>query len=285
MTVEKLIENSPILVNRDKWNRIKGETNSQSNGDKVQLHAIHLYYKTLNNIEYSLLTEEAKDCCYDLGNDLREFDGYYVFVGDLSNVSDYWKEKLNNPSISETIEVPENIFEDDYFERYTRQLKKLDITYVINHYKLVHNQYSCIGVPVVSTIEEIIEDVYGIKDDKDLVAFNKEKMQELYDDPLWTIPSFTCSDVKICLQDIVCHECKIHDKGEYQFTYTCHGIKIHSLLTIVSDTICTVRFYTDSYIEDKDHYMYLNHSLEDNVVKKIYDNSEYWTTKIAEDFI
>lgn len=277
MTIEELKKKSPILINRDKWNRIKEQTSNSSCGNKVQFHAIHLHYKTLNLVEYNLMNDEAKDCCYPLSNNLREFDGYLVFVGDIDNISDYWKEK-----ISETIEVPERIFDDDYFEKYTRQLKKLDITYVVNYYKMKRIS-SCIGIPVVSTIEEIIEDTFGVLDEE-LMSLNKEKIEELYEDPLWTIPSFTCSDIKICLQDIVNYDCDIHDKEEYRFDYKVHDLMIHSILTFISDTICTVRFYTD-YIEDKDHYMYLNHKLDNKIVKKIYDNSEYWTTKIEEDFV
>lgn len=281
MTIEEIKKKSPILINRDRWNRIKTQTNKLLEGNKVQLHAIHLYYKTLNAIEYSLMNDEAKDCCYLLNDKLREFDGYLVFVGDIDGIPDYWKEKLDS-GLGDTIEVPEKIFDDDYFERYTRQLKKLDIIYVVNHYKM-KGISNCIGIPIVSTIGEIIEDIFGTSD-KDVILFEKEKIEDLYNDPLWTIPSFTCSEIKICLQDIVKHDCKMHNKEEYHFEYKVHGLTIHSILSVISDTICTVRFFTD-YIEDKDHYMYLNHKLDDRIVKKIYDNSEYWTTKIEEDFI
>lgn len=288
MNAKEIEKNSPFLLNKDKWKRIKELQNKENscnccNNDALTFHAIHLYYKSINKVEYCLLNSNAKDCCYSIGDSLYEFDGYYVFVGNIDkiDIDDYWKEKLNDPSISETIKVSEKYFEDDYFEKYTRQLKKLDITYVINYRKLERSS-SCIGVPVVSTFKEIIEDTFGISDDS-LISFHINKLKSLYDDPLWLIPSFTATEIGICLQDIIFHDCKMHDNEEYHYDYVCHGIKIHSVLTIVSDVICIVRFFSD-YIEDEDHYMYLNHKI-DSSIKKIYDNSEYWTTKIEEDFI
>lgn len=287
MNAKEIEKSSPFLLNRNKWKRIKElsikkNTCSCSN-NTLTFHAVHLYYKTINKVEYGLMNDQAKDCCYSIGSSLYEFDGYYVFVGSIDNVEDYWKEKLKDSSISETIEVPEKYFEDDYFERYTRQLKKLDITYVVNYYKIVKQQMSGIGIPMVSTFKEIAKDAYGIDDDK-LFSTWIDKLKELYDDPLWIIPSFTCSSNKLCLQDIVKHCCQVHDKGTYSFKYKVNGISICSTLEIVSDTICTVRFYTEEF-EDKDHYMYLNHKLDYDVVKKIYDNSSYWTTKIEPDLI
>ena len=97
MTVEELKKSSPVLVNRDVWKRIKNENenlSSEENLNKVNFTVIHLYYKSINEVEYSLLNTAAKDCCYWLTDELRELDGYLLFVGDLDNIDDYWKKYI-----------------------------------------------------------------------------------------------------------------------------------------------------------------------------------------------
>ena len=83
MTVEELKKSSPVLVNRDVWERIKNENSSvEETSDKINFTAIHLYYKSINEVEYSLLNNAAKDCCYRISDNLKELDGYLIFVGD-----------------------------------------------------------------------------------------------------------------------------------------------------------------------------------------------------------
>ena len=99
MTVEELKNSSPVLVNRDVWERIKNENENSSIGDtsdKINFTAIHLYYKSINEVEYSLLNNTAKDCCYKISDNLKELDGYLLVVGDLDNIDDYWKEQIEN---------------------------------------------------------------------------------------------------------------------------------------------------------------------------------------------
>ena len=77
MTVEELKKSSPVLVNRDVWQRIKNENSSIGDtSDKINFIAIHLYYKSINEVEYSLLNNAAKDCCYKISDNLKELDGY-----------------------------------------------------------------------------------------------------------------------------------------------------------------------------------------------------------------
>ena len=48
MTVEELKKSSPVLVNRDVWQRIKNENSSiGETSDKINFTAIHLYYKSI----------------------------------------------------------------------------------------------------------------------------------------------------------------------------------------------------------------------------------------------
>ena len=135
MTVEELKKSSPVLVNRDVWERIRKENEKTSNeegSNKVNFTVIHLYYKTINKVEYSLLNDSAKACCYQISDELKEFDGYLIFVGDSENIDDYWKKyigSLKKNDLLIELEVSEKIFENDYFERYTKQIKKLDIIY------------------------------------------------------------------------------------------------------------------------------------------------------------
>lgn len=156
MTVEELKKSSPVLVNRDVWQRIKNENSSiEETSDKINFTVIHLYYKSINEVEYSLLNRAAKDCCYWLTNELRELDGYLLFVGDLDNIDDYWKEQiesLKNNGLLIELEVSEKIFENDYFERYTKQIKRLDITYVVN-WKTLIGFSKPLGIPVIDTLK------------------------------------------------------------------------------------------------------------------------------------
>ena len=91
MNAKEIEKNSPFLLNKDKWKRIKELQNKENscnccNNDALTFHAIHLYYKSINKVEYCLLNSNAKDCCYSIGDSLYEFDGYYVFVGNIDKI-------------------------------------------------------------------------------------------------------------------------------------------------------------------------------------------------------
>lgn len=301
MTVEELKKSSPVLVNRDVWQRIKNENSSiEETSDKINFTVIHLYYKSINEVEYSLLNRAAKDCCYWLTNELRELDGYLLFVGDLYNIDDYWKEQiesLKNNGLLIELEVSEKIFENDYFERYTKQIKRLDITYVVN-WKTLIGVSKPLGIPVIDTLKGLSEDILG-SEDKTIVNSKIEELKSIYLDPLIYKVSFPLINKKVPsnLLDIIFYGCKKHDINKlrhysYRYSYEDGNTeKIYILSTVdkLSENICAIRFQSEK-LNDKDHYLYFNYELFEYLgnkkfIKKIYDNSEYWTEKTKSDLI
>lgn len=301
MTVEELKKSSPILVNRDVWQRIKDENSSiGETSDKINFTAIHLYYKSINEVEYSLLNNAAKDCCYQISDNLKEFDGYLIFVGDLDNIDDYWKEKIESLKENDLLielGVSEKIFENDYFERYTKQIKRLDITYVVNWKKLIEFAKP-LGIPVIDTLKGLSEDILG-SEDKTIVNSKVEELKSIYLDPLIYKVSFPLINKKVPsnLLDIISYGCKKHDMDKlkhysYRYSYRDGNTeKIYILATVdkLSENICAIRFQSEK-LNDKDHYLYFNYELFEylgnkKIIKKIYDNSEYWTEKIKSDLI
>lgn len=301
MTVEELKKSSPILVNRDVWQRIKDENSSiGETSDKINFTAIHLYYKSINEVEYSLLNNAAKDCCYKISDNLKEFDGYLIFVGDLDNIDDYWKEQIESLKENDLLielEVSEKIFENDYFERYTKQIKRLDITYVVNWKKLIEFAKP-LGIPVIDTLKGLSEDILG-SEDKAIVNSKVEELKSIYLDPLIYKVSFPLINKKVPsnLLDIISYGCKKHDMDKlkhysYRYSYRDGNTeKIYILATVdkLSKNICTIRFQSEK-LNDKDHYLYFNYELFEylgnkKIIKKIYDNSEYWMEKIKSDLI
>lgn len=301
MTVEELKKSSPVLVNRDVWQRIKNENSSIGDtSDKINFTAIHLYYKSINEVEYSLLNNAAKDCCYKISDNLKELDGYLLFVGDLDNIGDYWKEQIESLKKNDLLielEVSEKIFENDYFERYTKQIKKLDITYVVNWKNLIEFSKP-LGIPVIDTLKGLSEDILGSKD-KTIVNSKVEELKSIYLDPLIYKVSFPLINKKVPsnLLDIIFYGCKKHDMNElrhysYRYSYEDGNTeKIYILATVdkLSENICAIRFQSEK-LNDKDHYLYFNYELFEylgnkKLIKKIYDNSEYWTEKTKSDLI
>lgn len=301
MTVEELKKSSPVLVNRDVWERIKNENSSiGETSDKINFTAIHLYYKSINEVEYSLLNNAAKDCCYQISDNLKELDGYLLFVGDLDNIDDYWKEQIENLKKNDLLielEVSEKIFENDYFERYTKQIKRLDITYVVNWKNLVEFAKP-LGIPVIDTLKGLSEDILG-SEDKTIVNSKVEELKSIYLDPLIYKVSFPLINKKVPsnLLDIIFYGCKKHDMNElrhysYRYSYEDGNTeKIYILATVdkLSENICAIRFQSEK-LNDKDHYLYFNYELFEyfgnkKFIKKIYDNSEYWTEKTKSDLI
>lgn len=301
MTVEELKKSSPVLVNRDVWQRIKNENSSIGDtSDKINFTAIHLYYKSINEVEYSLLNNAAKDCCYKISDNLKELDGYLLFVGDLDNIDDYWKEQIENLKKNDLLielEVSEKIFENDYFEKYTKQIKRLDITYVVNWKKLIEFAKP-LGIPVIDTLKGLSEDILG-SEDKTIVNSKVEELKSIYLDPLIYKVSFPLINKKVPsnLLDIIFYGCKKHDMNElrhysYRYSYEDGNTeKIYILATVdkLSENICAIRFQSEK-LNDKDHYLYFNYELFEylgnkKVIKKIYDNSEYWTEKTKSDLI
>lgn len=301
MTVEELKKSSPILVNRDVWQRIKNENSSIGDtSDKINFTAIHLYYKSINEVEYSLLNNAAKDCCYQISDNLKELDGYLLFVGDLDNIDDYWKEQIENLKKNDLLielEVSEKIFENDYFEKYTKQIKRLDITYVVNWKNLVEFAKP-LGIPVIDTLKGLSEDILG-SEDKTIVNSKVEELKSIYLDPLIYKVSFPLINKKVPsnLLDIIFYGCKKHDMNElrhysYRYSYEDGNTeKIYILATVdkLSENICAIRFQSEK-LNDKDHYLYFNYELFEYLgnkkfIKKIYDNSEYWAEKTKSDLI
>lgn len=301
MTVEELKKSSPVLVNRDVWQRIKNENSSIGDtSDKINFIAIHLYYKSINEVEYSLLNNAAKDCCYKISDNLKELDGYLLFVGDLDNIDDYWKEQIENLKKNDLLielEVSEKIFENDYFEKYTKQIKRLDITYVVNWKNLIEFSKP-LGIPVIDTLKGLSEDILG-SEDKTIVNSKVEELKSIYLDPLIYKVSFPLINKKVPsnLLDIIFYGCKKHDMNElrhysYRYSYEDGNTeKIYILATVdkLSDNICTIQFQSEK-LNDKDHYLYFNYELFEYLgnkkfIKKIYDNSEYWTEKTKSDLI
>lgn len=293
MTVEELKKSSPVLVNRDVWQRIKNENSSIGDtSDKINFTTIHLYYKSINEVEYSLLNNAAKDCCYKISDNLKELDGYLLFVGDLDNIDDYWKEQIENLKKNDLLielEVSEKIFENDYFEKYTKQIKRLDITYVVNWKNLVEFAKP-LGIPVIDTLKGLSEDILG-SEDKTIVNSKVEELKSIYLDPLIYKVSFPLINKKVPsnLLDIIFYGCKKHDMNElrhysYRYSYEDGNTeKIYILATVdkLSENICAIRFQSEK-LNDKDHYLYFNYELFEyfgnkKFIKKIYDNSEYWT--------
>lgn len=302
MTVEELKKSSPVLVNRDVWKRINDENNniSSDQNTSIGITAIHLYYKSINEVEYSLLSRAAKDCCYWLTDELRELDGYLLFVGDLDNIDNYWKEQIESLKKNDLLielEVSEKIFENDYFERYTKQIKKLDITYVVNWKNLIGFSKP-LGIPVIDTLKGLSEDILG-SEDKTIVNSKVEELKSIYLDPLIYKVSFPLINKKVPsnLLDIIFYGCKKHDMNKlshysYRYSYEDGNTeKIYILTTVdkVSENICAIRFQSEK-LNDKDHYLYFNYELFEYLgnkkfIKKIYDNSEYWTEKTKSDLI
>lgn len=303
MTVEELKKSSPVLVNRDVWKRINDENNnisSDQNTSNIGIAAIHLCYKSINEVEYSLLSRAAKDCCYWLTDELRELDGYLLFVGDLDNIDNYWKEQIESLKKNDLLielEVSEKIFENDYFERYTKQIKKLDITYVVNWKNLIEFSKP-LGIPVIDTLKGLSEDILG-SEDKTIVNSKVEELKSIYLDPLIYKVSFPLINKKVPsnLLDIIFYGCKKHDMNKlrhYSYGYSYmdgNTEKIYILATVdkLSENICSIRFQSEK-INDKDHYLYFNYELFEHLgnkkfIKKIYDNSEYWTEKTKSDLI
>lgn len=303
MTVEELKKSSPVLVNRDVWERIKNENENSSIGDtsdKINFTAIHLYYKSINEVEYSLLNNTAKDCCYKISDNLKELDGYLLFVGDLDNIDDYWKEQIENLKENDLLielEVSEKIFENDYFEKYTKQIKRLDITYVV-HWKNLVKFSKPLGIPVIDTLKGLSEDILG-SEDKSIVNSKVEELKSIYLDPLIYKVSFPLINKKVPsnLLDIISYGCKKHDMDKlkhysYRYSYrdgNTEKIYILAIVDKLSDNICTIRFQSEK-LNGKDHYLYFNYELFEylgnkKVIKKIYDNSEYWTEKTKSDLI
>lgn len=303
MTVEELKKSSPVLVNRDVWKRINDENNNISldqNTSNIGIAAIHLCYKSINEVEYSLLSRAAKDCCYWLTDELRELDGYLLFVGDLDNIDDYWKEQIESLKKNDLLielEVSEKIFENDYFERYTKQIKKLDITYVVNWKNLIEFSKP-LGIPVIDTLKGLSEDILG-SEDKTIVNSKVEELKSIYLDPLIYKVSFPLINKKVPsnLLDIIFYGCKKHDMNKlrhYSYGYSYmdgNTEKIYILATVdkLSENICSIRFQSEK-LNDKDHYLYFNYELFEHLgnkkfIKKIYDNSEYWTEKTKSDLI
>ena len=301
MTVEELKKSSPVLVNRDVWERIKNENSSVGGtSDKINFTAIHLYYKSINEVEYSLLNNAAKDCCYQISDNLKELDGYLLFVGDLDNIDDYWKEQIENLKKNDLLielEVSEKIFENDYFEKYTKQIKRLDITYVV-HWKNLVKFSKPLGIPVIDTLKGLSEDILG-SEDKSIVNSKIEELKSIYLDPLIYKVSFPLINKKVPsnLLDIISYGCKKHDMDKlkhysYRYSYrdgNTEKIYILAIVDKLSDNICTIRFQSEN-LNDKDHYLYFNYELFEylgnkKIIKKIYDNSEYWTEKTKSDLI
>lgn len=306
MTVEELKKTSPVLINRDVWQRINDENknaSSSENTSNVNIIAIHLYYKTINKTEYCLLNNAAKDCCYQISDDLKEFDGYLLFVGGLDSIDNYWKEKIESfkkNDLLTDIEVSEKIFENDYFEKYTKQIKKLDITYVVNWKNLIKFSKP-LGIPVIDTLNGLSEDILGSMDET-IVNSKVLELKSIYLDPLICKVTFPLINKKVHfnLLDIIFYGCKNHSINgtmglkhyTYRYSYedgNANKIYILAIVDKLSDNICTVNFQSES-LNDKDHYLYFNYELFDHLgnekfIKKIYDNSEYWTEKIKSDLI
>ena len=301
MTVEELKKSSPVLVNRDVWKRIKNEnSSSEENSNKINFTAIHLYYRSINKVEYSLLNNAAKNCCYQISSDLKELDGYLLFVGDLDNIGNYLKEyieSLKKNDLLEELEVSEKIFENDYFEKYTKQIKRLDITYVVN-WKNLMGFSKPLGIPVIDTLKGLSEDILG-SEDKAIINSKVEELKSIYLDPLIYKVSFPLINKKVPsnLLDIIFYGCKKHDMNElrhYSYRYSYEDgnkekIYILAIVDRLSEDICTIQFQSEK-LNDKDHYLYFNYELFEYLgnkkfIKKIYDNSEYWTEKTKSDLI
>ena len=246
------------------------------------------------------MNNAAKDCCYQISDNLKELDGYLIFVGDLDNIDDYWKEQIENLKKNDLLielEVSEKIFENDYFEKYTKQIKRLDITYVVNWKKMIESS-KLLGIPVIDTLKGLSEDILG-SEDKTIVNSKVEELKSIYLDPLIYKVSFPLINKKVPsnLLDIISYGCKKHDIDKlkhysYRYSYrdgNTEKIYILAIVDKLSDNICTIRFQSEK-LNDKDHYLYFNYELFEylgnkKVIKKIYDNSEYWTEKTKSDLI
>ena len=247
-----------------------------------------------------MLNNAAKDCCYQISDNLKELDGYLLFVGDLDNIDDYWKEQIENLKKNDLLielEVSEKIFENDYFEKYTKQIKRLDITYVV-HWKNLLKFAKPLGIPVIDTLKGLSEDILG-SEDKTIVNSKVEELKSIYLDPLIYKVSFPLINKKVPsnLLDIISYGCKKHDIDKlkhysYRYSYrdgNTEKIYILAIVDKLSDNICTIRFQSER-LNDKDHYLYFNYELFEylgnkKIIKKIYDNSEYWTEKTKSDLI
>lgn len=247
-----------------------------------------------------MLNNAAKDCCYRILDNLKELDGYLLFVGDLDNIDEYWKEQIENLKKNDLLielEVSEKIFENDYFEKYTKQIKRLDITYVV-HWKKLIEFAKPLGIPVIDTLKGLSEDILG-SEDKTIVNSKVEELKSIYLDPLIYKVSFPLINKKVPsnLLDIISYGCKKHDMDKlkhysYRYSYrdgNTEKIYILAIVDKLSDNICTIRFQSEK-LNDKDHYLYFNYELFEylgnkKVIKKIYDNSEYWTEKTKSDLI
>ena len=218
----------------------------------------------------------------------------------MDNIDDYWKEQIENLKNNDLLielEVSEKIFENDYFEKYTKQIKRLDITYVL-HWKNLVKFSKPLGIPVIDTLKGLSEDILGLED-KTIVNSKVEELKSIYLDPLIYKVSFPLINKKVPsnLLDIISYGCKKHDIDKlkhysYRYSYRDGNTEKIYMLAIVdklSDNICTIRFQSEK-LNDKDHYLYFNYELFEylgnkKIIKKIYDNSEYWTEKTKSDLI
>ena len=155
-----------------------------------------------------------------------------------------------------------------------------------------------LGIPVIDTLKGLSEDILG-SEDKTIVNSKVEELKSIYLDPLIYKVSFPLINKKVPsnLLDIISYGCKKHDMNElkhysYRYSYrdgNTEKIYILAIVDKLSDNICTIRFQSEK-LNDKDHYLYFNYELFEylgnkKIIKKIYDNSEYWTEKTKSDLI
>lgn len=289
MTIEEIKEKSPVLVNKYVWEELMEKSQDGTiGGEKISFHAIKLEYAKLTESEKSLLSDEAKECCYLIeGENKYEFLGYYCFVGDISDIPEYWKDRISikGDDIYE-IDVPTKVFDEDYFCVTTKRVKKMDILYKFS-LEWLQTREVFIGVPFVMTAESFVRKQFSSEKTKSTINILIEHCESPATFPINCTSLFRYPS----LQEIVLQGCDYHDlkDGTYKtYTYTIGNQKFTAVTTI-QDGECNVRFTSEELVpEDKEnqYYLFFNNWMYKHIDKMlIFDKSEYYLKKLREDII
>lgn len=250
----------------------------------VYIDWIHLRREKLNDIEISLLIEEAQNCVIDY-----TLDGYWCCLYTDSNskyLPEWWDSVWNlmsNANKGTSIVTSTDWLDSLYNQRYTKYAEELNISMVVDMEKL---EEICKRFPVITlrTPKQISKDMFGIPDDQ-ITESECNYIKGYLENNAFSLQHYLCTDVPT-LQDIVLHDCKNHDIGiPYTYTYKSHDLYIiANIVYNEKKSKATITFTTKDKILDRKYYIVWSSYFEEemlNVIDSIKNDTKYFRKELS----
>lgn len=288
-------EIGPILLTRDEFNRLKLNSSAQQNDGKslVAVYWVNVHKEVVNKVEKSLFSADAVRCLIPCVNEIIRkdyesrnqeiytLDGYLVYVGSEQPDWSYSQTPLYVTEKDLSDYITEKIFGPLIELKYSKNIKKVNLTIKIIKEYLKPNVLKNITLPIVSTLKTI---AYCAMPNVNLVDLQKTETYKVLKNKLYSeaYPAFNWS-FTTTFQDLIDSYCENHDGGTI---YKVMGGERPDLTFDIkeSDTDYIINVTSD-IIEDKgeEHYLiWPNMELVDipTIFKKygisVIDNSEYY---------